>query len=122
MATSTGVKWVAWDEPEQRIGRYVSVQCSRGPPAIDVLPMLAARCLFGALVLTQRWLGIYYVSHTPTGMKTGEGRFDRRNIFDAKPLLQSGVLMPLFHTKVHHKCASGPRRSELTYDIRHADN
>ena len=82
MATTTSVKWVAWDDAEARIGRYVSVQCSRGT---------------------------YYVTYKPPGMGTGEGRFDRTNIFDANELLQSGALVPLFHTHVHHKMASGPQ-------------
>ena len=83
MATSTSVKWVAWDDPEAHIGRYVSVQCSRGT---------------------------YYVTFKPVGKKTGEGIFDRANIFDLNVLIQSGALVPLVHTNVHHKMASGPRR------------
>ena len=86
MATSTSVKWVAWDDTAAHIGRYVSVQCSRGT---------------------------YYVTYKPPGLKTGEGRFDRTNIFDMSGLLQDGTLVPLFHTKIQHKMASGPRRLEL---------
>ena len=86
MATSTGVKWVAWDAAEEMIGRYVSVQCSRGT---------------------------YYVTYKPPGRKTGEGRFDRTNIFHLNELILSGAFVPLFHTKVQHKMESGPRRLEL---------
>ena len=86
MATSTSVKWVAWDDPEALIGRHVSVQRSRGT---------------------------YYVTYKPPGLKTGEGRFDRTNMFDATALIQSSALVPLFHTNVQHKMASGPRRLEI---------
>ena len=86
MATRTSIKWVAWDDAAARVGRYVSVQVSRGT---------------------------FCVTYRPPGTKTGEGRFDRSNMFDPKALIESGVLVPIFHTAAQHKMASGPRRSEL---------
>ena len=86
MATSTSVKWAAWGGPEALIGVYVSVRYSRGT---------------------------YYMTCKPPGLKTGEGRFDRTNMFDATALIQSSALVPPFHTNVQHKMASGPRRLEI---------
>ena len=64
----------------------------------------------GRKVRIQFSRGTYYMSYTPPGV-------GRKNAINLQPLLDTGAMVPLVHTKIHDKMASGTARMELTDDI-----